>query len=95
MQPVEIVTRPTPDGTQDFWDRYVARIQAQGIKPPIVRWYVIRTEHYLRTVTHPQLADHTPQDVTAVSGEAGPHRSPDRLAVSPDRRGHPAGVVPR
>ena len=71
MQPVEIVSRPTPDGTPDFWDRYVARIQAQGIKPTMVRWYVIRTEHSLRTVTPQQLAEHTPQDVTAYLEQLG------------------------
>jgi integron integrase len=64
MQPVEVVSSHTTDGTHDFWDRYVARIQAQGVKPTIVRWYVIRAEHYLRTVAHQRLADHTPQDVT-------------------------------
>ena len=42
----------------------MARIQAQGVKPTIVRWYVIRAEHYLRALSHQRLADHTPQDVT-------------------------------
>ena len=63
MQPVEAVSSHPTDGNNDFWDRYVARIQTQGVKPTIVRWYVIRAEHYLRTVTHQRLADHTPQDV--------------------------------
>ena len=49
----------------------MARIQALGIKPTIVRWYVIRTEPSLRTVTHQQLADHTPQDVTAYLEKLG------------------------
>ncbi len=48
----------------DFWERYVARIQAQGVKPTVVRWYVLRAEQYIRTVAHQRLVDHTPQDVT-------------------------------
>lgn len=71
MQPVAIVSRPTPDGTHDFWDRYVARLQTQGRKPTIVRWYVIRAEHYLRTAAQPRLADHTPQDVTQYLEQMG------------------------
>jgi site-specific recombinase XerC len=39
-------------------------MQAQGVKPTVVRWYVIRAEHYIRSVAHQRLEDHTPQDVT-------------------------------
>jgi hypothetical protein len=61
MPPVAIVSRPPPQGTPACWERSVARIQAQGSKPPMVRWSVIRPEHDLRTVTHDQRAAHPPQ----------------------------------
>jgi hypothetical protein len=47
-----------------LWERYVAHLQAQGVKPTVIRWYVIRADHYIRTVAHQGLAEHTPQDVT-------------------------------
>ncbi len=42
----------------------MAHIQAQGVKPTAVRWYVIRAEQYIHTVSPQRLADHTPQEVT-------------------------------
>ena len=64
MRPVEIRSNHVSAGSDDFWDRYVAHVQAQGVPPAVVRWYVIRTEHSIRAVAHAQLAEHTPQDVT-------------------------------
>ena len=64
MQPIDGISGRKADTHSDFWDRYVAHMQAQGTKPTVVRWYVIRAEQYLRTMSHQRLADHTPQDVT-------------------------------
>jgi hypothetical protein len=47
-----------------FWDRYAANLRAEGVKPTVVRWYVIRAEQYLQAVSHKRLTEHTPQDVT-------------------------------
>ena len=48
-----------------FWDRYVASLRAKRVKPIALRWYVIRAEDYLQAMSSKQLAEHTPQDVTA------------------------------
>jgi integron integrase len=65
MQPTNATSGPMDDTRKGLWDRYVANIRAQGVKPIAVRWYVIRAEQYLRTVAPKPLAEHTPQDVTA------------------------------
>ncbi len=43
---------------------YGVRQSLQGVAPTAVRWSGIRAEHYIRTVAHQRLADHTPQEVT-------------------------------
>ena len=65
MQPTNAMSGHMDDTSKGLWDRYVANIRAQGVKPTAVRWYVIRAEQYLRTVAPKPLAAHTPQDVTA------------------------------
>ena len=64
MQPTNATSSHIDDTRKGVWDRYVANIRAQGVKPTAVRWYVIRAEQYLRTVAPKPLAEHTPQDVT-------------------------------
>ena len=63
VQPIYATSSRTTDVNDAFWNHYVARIQALGIKPTVARWYVIRAKHYIRTVSQQRLADHTPQDV--------------------------------
>ena len=75
MQPIEASAGRTPETNRTFWDRYVAHMQAQGVKPTVVRWYVIRAEQYIRTVSQQRLADHTPQDVTVYLEKLGRSRS--------------------
>ena len=65
MQPTNAMSGHMDETNKGLWDRYVANIRAQGVKPTAVRWYVIRAEQYLRTVAPKPLAEHTPQDVTA------------------------------
>ena len=50
MQPTNATSGHMDDTSKGLWDRYVANIRAQGVKPTAVRWYVIRAEQYLRTV---------------------------------------------
>jgi hypothetical protein len=63
MQPSNAISDRKDEVKSGFWERYVAHMQAQGVKPTVIRWYVIRAEHYIRTVSHQRLAEHTPQDV--------------------------------
>ena len=65
MQPTNATSGHMDDTSKGLWDRYVANMRAQGVKPTAVRWYVIRAAQYLRTVAPQPLAEHTPQDVTA------------------------------
>src|SRR5215813_13087892 len=64
MQPTKATSGSSHDPSDGFWDRYAARLRAQGVKPTAVRWYVIRAEQYLQAIAHKRLPEHTPQDVT-------------------------------
>jgi integron integrase len=48
-----------------FWDKYLTQILAQGAKPSTARWYVLRTEEYLRTTSHQDIEQHQSSDVLA------------------------------
>ncbi len=48
-----------------MWERSVATMRAQGVKPTAVRWDVIRAAPSRRTVAPKPLAAHTPQAVPA------------------------------
>src|SRR5262245_59196737 len=71
MQPGKTIAGHKADAKDGFWTRYVTHMQAQGVKPPVVRWYVIRAEHYIRSVAQQRLEDHTPQDVTTYLEKRG------------------------
>jgi integron integrase len=61
------------DAIGRFWDRYIERLQQQGVKENALRWYVIRSEQYIRAYPDKKLADHTPEDVTAYLMALGRH----------------------
>lgn len=46
-----------------FWDRYIQKLEKQGVKPKFLRWYVIRSEEYLNAFPDRKLALHGPDDV--------------------------------
>jgi integron integrase len=71
MQPSKAIAGHKADAKDGFWTRYVTHMQAQGVKPTVVRWYVIRAEHYIRSVAQQRLEDHTPQDVTTYLEKLG------------------------
>jgi len=48
-----------------FWDRYIAIVRKYGINHPFDRWYVIRTEDYIKAHSEKRLYDHDQQDVEA------------------------------
>ncbi len=52
------------DPIERFWDRYIALLDKQGVKPEIHRWYVLRCEEYIRSIPDRKLKDHTARDVT-------------------------------
>jgi hypothetical protein len=61
MPPRKAIAGHNADPQGSFWTRYVSHMQAQGVKSTVVRWYVIRAEHYLRSVAQQSLEEHMPQ----------------------------------
>jgi hypothetical protein len=54
-----------------FWDRYANTIIQQGIKPPFVRWHVLRAKSFIKAFPGRRLADLGPDDITAYLSQAG------------------------
>ncbi len=48
-----------------FWHRYIEILHQQGISPPTDRWYVKRSEQYMKALGGKELSLHTQHDVTA------------------------------
>jgi len=64
----------SPDLVERFWDRYLELLSKQGVKKSARRWYVLRAEHYIKTIPDKKLARHTAQDITfylEIMGRAG------------------------
>ena len=58
------------DKIDRFWDRYIKSVNHQGVNPPFDRWYVIRSEQYLRSVER-RLLDHQLSDLQSWLKELG------------------------
>ena len=71
MPPSKAIAGHKADAKDGLWTRYVTHRQAQGVKPTVVLWYVIRAEHSIRSVAQQRLEDHTPQDVTTYLEKLG------------------------
>jgi hypothetical protein len=48
-----------------FWDRYINKLEKQGVKAKVLRWYVIHAEEYLKAFPDKKLATHGPGEVQA------------------------------
>jgi len=46
-----------------FWDKYINTLYKHGVKPNADRWYVIRAEEYIRSLSHKRLSDQNPEDL--------------------------------
>lgn len=51
------------DAIEKFWDKYISYLGEKGVKPSIVRWYVIRSEQYIKAFPEKRLTDHLSSDV--------------------------------
>lgn len=58
-------------GVRQFWDRYINNLEKQGVKPKMLRWYVIRAEQYLKAFPDQQLEKHGPGEVQAYLEKTG------------------------
>jgi len=47
------------DSVSRFWDKYIIKSRCYGVSEPIVRWYVIRAEDYIRAFKNHRLKSHT------------------------------------
>ena len=63
------------DSVSRFWDRYIDSLHKQGIKPPVDRWYVRRSEQYITAFPDKKLATHTLGDVSAYFTNLGRNTS--------------------
>jgi len=48
-----------------FWDKYIDKSSAYGLKPVVVRWYVRHVEDYIKHHDGLRLRDHTSNEITA------------------------------
>lgn len=61
---MDIHTSKEADSVSRFWDRYIDSVHKQGVKPPVDRWYVRRSEQYITAFPNKKLVAHTQDDVT-------------------------------
>ncbi|MDH5767203.1 MAG: integron integrase, partial [Gammaproteobacteria bacterium] len=54
-----------------FWDKYIIKTKAYGIKGSAVRWYVRHAEDYIKSYPGIRLAQHSKQDVDKFFEEKG------------------------
>jgi len=54
-----------------FWDKYIEKTKACGVKPGAVRWYVRHAEAYIKANPERRLAQHTAADVEHYLQEKG------------------------
>ena len=63
------------DSVSRFWDRYIDSLHKQGIKPPVDRWYVRRSEQYITAFPDKKLVTYTLGDVSAYFTNLGRNTS--------------------
>jgi hypothetical protein len=51
------------DAERRFWEHYRNLSLKQGVKPTVVRWYVLRAEQFIRSFSGRRLAELSRQDV--------------------------------
>lgn len=54
-----------------FWENFVVKTRAYGLKPATVQWHVRHAEAYIRAHSERRLAEHTAEDVAAYLQEKG------------------------
>lgn len=57
------ISSSSTDPIERFWDRYIQYITDKGVKPATSRWYVIRSEQYIKAFPRKKLSDHKPKDI--------------------------------
>jgi integron integrase len=46
-----------------FWDRYIQYLANHDVKTTVTRWYVVRVEQYIKSLSGKRLVDHCAKDV--------------------------------
>ena len=64
-------TSTTDPRARKVWDRYINKLEKQGVKAKMLRWYVIRAEQYLKAFPDQKLATHGPHEVQAYLEKVG------------------------
>lgn len=59
------------DAIARYWEKYIEFIQSQGVKHSTSRWYVIRAEQYIQSISDKSLQEHGPEDVVGYFEEQG------------------------
>ena len=63
-------TTPQP-AVKRFWDRFIENLLKNGVKGKATRWYVVRTEQYLKAFADRRLSDHVAADVAGYLESVG------------------------
>lgn len=64
-------TSTADPAVRNFWDRYIKRLEKQGINLKTGRWYVIRAEQYLKAFPDLKLRAHSPDEVQSYFENVG------------------------
>ncbi len=51
------------DSIARFWDKYIEKTKAYGVKGASIKWYVKHVEGYINANSHLRLARHRPDDI--------------------------------
>ncbi|VAW40774.1 hypothetical protein MNBD_DELTA03-987 [hydrothermal vent metagenome] len=54
-----------------FWDQYIQYLAGANVKQAVARWYVIRTEQYIKAFPEKPLIEHTPAEVNSFLEKEG------------------------
>jgi len=77
-----------------FWDQYIQYLADKGAKPSVVRWYVIRVEHYIRHFEDKRLATRGAGDVEQYLPIRGKKCRNHGLAIPPGHRWYTEFIHP-
>ncbi len=72
---MDVTGQIDPELPKGFWDSYIERLQKQGVKTNVLRWYVIRAEQFLKAHSYTQFSQFEPQDVSNYLQKAGREKS--------------------
>ena len=67
---------PATSYSHELWDNYGILLLKQGIKKPLIKWYVLHTKRYVAAFPKQQARDHQPRNLEQYLHTIGYNQSP-------------------